>query len=157
MRSCPDTGAGHAHQRSISRCLFFYKPAKGNGNGEPLFRALMQHINATYSTKEGGLRQFMDKDLLLVDATYAPVNSIEDADERAKVILADYPALVADLLDLTPDRSAEIILIKHNVCELLESRLLKDGFRVINRKIKVPFPYASADPFCKKLDEILAR
>jgi len=39
-----------------------------------------------------------------------------------------------------PDRSAPLILIKENVCRLLEARLREDGFNVLNAGRVIYFP-----------------
>lgn len=108
---------------------------------EPLFRAMMQDILLLQpKTKTEGLVAFKNKGCMLVDATYSPVNAIASRVKRNEVILADYPALVADLLEISPDRSVRIILIKANICRLLEPRLLHDNFRVLNNGLIIPFP-----------------
>jgi hypothetical protein len=76
----------------------------------------------------------------LVDATYEPVDQHGSAPIRNEIIERDYPLLRDDLARLTPDRSAPVVLIKVNVCELLEIRLMHDGFKVLNRGVKIPFP-----------------
>lgn len=134
---------------------YFYKPKHGSGRDEVLFRTLMKHIEADYQTKEQGLTKFQGKGWYLIDATYTPVNNIKDDKERNKAIMRNYPELVTDLRSLTPDCSTPIILIKSNVCKLLESRLLKEGFRVINRGIRPPFPLYGDTVFRSKLSEIL--
>lgn len=108
---------------------------------EPLFRAMMFDIlHIQPETKYEGLMAFKDQGYLLVDATYSPVNTISSNSERDEVILADYPALVADLLEITPDRSTRIIIIKANVCRLLDVRLTQDKFNVLNNGLVIPFP-----------------
>jgi hypothetical protein len=58
---------------------------------------------------------------LLADATYEPVKvDAYKKVERNEIIMRDYPLLRDDLLSLTPDRSVPIIVIKSNVCELLD-------------------------------------
>jgi hypothetical protein len=59
---------------------------------------------------------------------------------RDKVIERDYPSLRGDLVRLTPDRLAPLILIKANVCRLLKPKLVRDGFDALNRDHVVPFP-----------------
>jgi hypothetical protein len=73
-------------------------------------------------------------------ATYEPVDQYEPAPIRNQIIERDYPLLRDDLGRLTPDRSAPVVLIKVNICELLEVRLMHDGFNVLNRGVKIPFP-----------------
>jgi hypothetical protein len=60
----------------------------------------------------------------LVDATYEPVNKLSSS--RDQVILRDYQLLRDDLTNLAPDRSAPLVLIKTNVCRLLEPKLQED-------------------------------
>ena len=74
---------------------------------------------------------------------------------RNRAILRDYPLLVTDLKELTPDRSAPVVLIKANVCKVLEPRLVKDGFRVLNRGIRPPFPTYQPDMFREDFNRIL--
>jgi hypothetical protein len=45
-----------------------------------------------------------------------------------------------DLAALSPDRSAPLVLVKANVCQLLEPRLTADGFKVLNDGRVVYFP-----------------
>ena len=77
----------------------------------------------------------------MADATYEPVNvDAYKKVERNGIIMRDYPLLRHDLLSLTPDRSVPIIVIKSNVCELLDPALSSDGFNVLNRGQKIFFP-----------------
>ena len=116
---------------------YFYTP--DGAVSESLFAALMKSLGLTPSTKACGLRAFQRKGWILVDATYEPVNKLSNAGRNA-VILRDYPLLRDDLASLTPERSAPLILIKANVCRLLESRLVEDGFHVLNGGRVVYFP-----------------
>ena len=47
----------------------------------------------------------------------------------------DYPLLLEDLAALLPDRSMPIILLKANVCWLLDETLTHDEFNVLNKGI----------------------
>jgi hypothetical protein len=117
--------------------LYFYNP---DGRvTEPLFSALMKQLDVRCDQKSDGLSELQRSGWLLVDATYAPVNRLSDT-ERRKIIERDFPLLCDDLLKLTPDRSAPLILIKQNVCRILEPLLTHDRFNVLNRGIVVPFP-----------------
>ncbi len=117
--------------------LYFYDP---DGKvTEPLFSALMKQIGASPQTKRDGLQSLKDCGLILVDATYQPVNLLS-ARDRDRVILEDYPQLVADLRRLAAANGAPLVLIKANVCTLLEDRLLGDGLTVLNEGRKVYFP-----------------
>jgi hypothetical protein len=106
---------------------------------EPLFAALMQHVgfeDGRAPTKADGLRRFQEKGWLLVDATYEPVNELPDR-QKADVIKRDYASLRHDLEGLG---GPHLILIKANVCRLLEPLLVHDGFNVLNRGRVVYFP-----------------
>lgn len=106
---------------------------------EPLFSAVMQQIGVKPLFKEQGLQRLQQIGWLLVDATYEPVNGYT-ARKKDSVIVRDYLQLLSDLIHLSPARSVPIVLIKVNVCRLLESRLSKDGFNVINGGKEIPFP-----------------
>ena len=111
------------------------------GVGEPLFRAMMHDVlGISPSSKEEGLSEFAKAGYLLVDATYVPVNKSFSPKERKAKILEDYPLLLEDLNNLIPDKATAILLIKANVCRLLDARLQSDGFNVINQGKIVPFP-----------------
>ena len=59
-----------------------------------------------------------------MDATYEPVNELPDR-QKAEVIKRDYASLRHDLEGLG---RPELLLIKANVCRLLEPLLVRDGF-----------------------------
>jgi hypothetical protein len=132
---------------------YFYNPE--GSRSEVLFREMMKLLNETCSSKDEGLRAFQRAGRILVDATYEPVNDGRKESERNKTILRDYSLLVADLLGLTPDRSVPVVLIKANVCELLEARLKADGFNVLNHGIRPPFPTYQPDKFREDFNRIL--
>jgi hypothetical protein len=99
----------------------------------------MQQLGLSPRTKQDGLEGFRRSGWVLVDATYEPVNKPKSPN-RDQIIARDYPLLRDDLAGMIPDRSTPLILIKANVCRLLESKLLEDGFNVINRGCAVYFP-----------------
>jgi hypothetical protein len=115
---------------------YFYNP--DGAVSEPLFTALMQQLGFVAVTKESGLQELQRRGWVLVDATYEPVNVV--GVDRDALIIRDYGLLRDDLEAMKPDRSAPIVLVKANVCRLLEPKLLHDGFNVLNRGRAVYFP-----------------
>ena len=101
---------------------------------EPLFAAIMLQLGLSPPTKQIGLHELQQRGWVLVDATYQPVNKLtKDASHnRDEVIAKDYPLLLNDLASLMPNRSIPLVLVKANVCRILEPLLLKDGFSVLN-------------------------
>jgi hypothetical protein len=79
---------------------YFYKPT--GFTGELLFSALMKQMDFSPTTKE-----FQRRGWFLVDATYQPVNQLDDkiADQ---IILRDYLLLVADLNELDQEKRLPI-------------------------------------------------
>jgi hypothetical protein len=116
---------------------YFYD--KSGSRTEPLFSAILQHLNFTCTAKEDGLREIQRRGLILVDATYEPVNRMSSF-VRDRVIERDYPLLLEDLRYLSSAPSLPIVLLKANVCKMLDPKLTKDGFNVINRGRSIPFP-----------------
>lgn len=100
--------------------------------------------------------KFQKAGCILVDATYRPVNKLKDK-EANKIISEDYPMLVADLRELTRNSKPDIILVKANVCDLLEKQLLEDGFNVINEGRRITFPSTGQQKnFHHEMEAILA-
>jgi len=119
--------------------LYFY-----NSEGpvtEPLFRAMMSDVlGIRPKSKEEGLREFASRGFLLIDATYTPVNhDYLSCQERNRRILRDLPVLV-DELHRYVSPSTGVVLIKANVCKLLEPVLQERGFPVLNQRKRIPFP-----------------
>ena len=118
---------------------YFYDP---DGKvSEPLFSALMKQLSIEPETKFRGLTEFQRQGWALVDATYDPVNA-HDKRGRDLVIDRGYPELCSDLTRLLATRWSKVplVLIKANVCKLLDPRLEKDGFNVLNKGRIVYFP-----------------
>ena len=124
-------------------CKYFYDP---HGKvSEPLFSALMKQLCIEPKKLEGkpeGLREFQNRGWLLVDATYEQVNKYDEPDADL-VIVRDYPQLCGDLKQLLATRWNEVplVLIKVNVCKLLEPKLKEDGFNVLNKGRRVYFSH----------------
>jgi len=106
---------------------------------EPLFNELLKAFNYTPVDKRDGLNFFKSKGFFLVDATYKPVNKLKGK-EKNNTILADFNQLIDDLENIDSSKKTPLIVVKANVCKLLESRLLSNGFNVLNKGIVIPFP-----------------
>ena len=101
----------------------------------------MRQLHFSPSTKKEGLCEFQRQGWVLVDATYQPVNRLDGAERnRNRVIERDYQLLRDDLAALIRDKSTPLVLIKANVCRLLEPKLTGDGFKVLNDGRVVYFP-----------------
>lgn len=116
---------------------YFYNP-KGKVS-EVLFKAFMKLLNFCPITKEEGLKKLMDNGWLLVNPIYKPVNKLPDK-EANKLILDNYSNFKKDLISLGVNKDTSIILVKSNICKLLELPLKDDGFNVINNSLVIPFP-----------------
>jgi hypothetical protein len=126
---------------------YFYKPEPEGRPSEPLYSALVKHLdtNPAPQTKGEGLRVLQRKGWFLVDATYEPVNrdshgkSMRDR-ERQAIIDRDFPLLKDDLNSLgCSGGRIPLVLIKAIICKL-EQKLLQEKFRVLNEGRIVPFP-----------------
>lgn len=106
---------------------------------EPLFAAMMKLLSYDPQNKKEGLEYFSNTGHFLVDATYQPVNELK-ARTRENTILNSYSDLVDDLENLGNPNTIKFVLIKANICRLLEDRLITDGFHVVNKGVAVPFP-----------------
>lgn len=116
---------------------YFYN--RDGSLSEPLFRAMMKDVlEISPASKEEGLQEFSSRGFFLVDATYTPINHSKGK-ERNAIILRDFPLLVGALREYTRPETG-IVLVKANVCELLEKRLTEAGFNVLNRGTMIPFP-----------------
>jgi hypothetical protein len=117
---------------------YFYDPE--GATTEPLFSATMKIIGKNPATKDEGLTAFQAKGLLLMDATYQPVNEIKNQRKRNQAILKALPELIDDLNRTLPNRRTRLVLVKANICRLLEARLPDKGFNVLNDGTILPFP-----------------
>jgi len=117
--------------------LYFYDET--GKTSEPLFAEMMKLLGVTAENKAEGLTLFKKAGYLLVDATYQPVNELKGK-KRNDVILRDFSNLVEDLEKVCAGKQIPIILVKSNICKILEPRLKDLGFTVQNNGIVVPFP-----------------
>jgi hypothetical protein len=123
-------------------------PASGNylynesgKTTEPLFSALMKLLHVIPANKKEGLELFQEAGYLLLDATYNPVNKLK-AKERKEAILSNFCLLLEDLERINPIKDIPLILVKANICRILEPLLKQEGFIVENNGVIVPFPAA---------------
>jgi hypothetical protein len=116
---------------------YFYNPL--GSNKEQLFSAMMKVIDVKPANKEKGLRAFQQRGFIIVDACYTPVNGLKGK-ARDELILREYDALLDDLAGLNPKKNIPLVLVKANICKLLEPRLREEGFKILNGGEKIPFP-----------------
>ena len=116
---------------------YVYNPS--GHTGEVLFRAFMKLIRIKPETKEEGLQKLKQEGILLLNPTYTPVNKLSDK-EANKIIMSNYDNFKKDLLKFNPEKKIPLILVKANICQLLEKPLIDDGFIVLNKGQMIPFP-----------------
>jgi DNA invertase Pin-like site-specific DNA recombinase len=136
--------------------LYFYNPV--GRTSEPIFSAFMEQLAIKPTDKGAGLRELQRRGWLLIDATYEPIDKkFKSRDPRRDaVLLRDYPLLKRDILALSASRQLPIMLIKENVCRVLNPPLTADGFRVLNRGRKVYLPInGNQGHFRRQFGEIL--
>jgi hypothetical protein len=132
--------------------LYFYN--RDGAVTEPLFAAMMKQVGYAPKSKQDGLSRFQQEEWVLVDATYQPVDKLGKS-KKERTIVNDYPLLRADLTSLLADPSVPLILIKANICRLLEPKLKADGFRVLNQGRIVYFPaFGKQNVFHRQFSEI---
>lgn len=135
---------------------YFY--STDNGEGSSLYRCMMRfvlNLQSLPATKSDGLRMFQKSGYFIIDSTYAPINDMNQK-LRDMEILSNYNNLVSDLKNIIVKNKVSIVLIKANVCGLLEKRLLKDGFNVINDGLVIPFPGSGQQTsFCEKINRLI--
>jgi hypothetical protein len=123
---------------------------------EPLFSAMMKLLIFRPRDKQEGLKYFAEKGYFLVNATYEPVNKLKHKN-RNDTILRNYQNLVADLRKHGVSKKINVILVKANICRLLESKLLSDDFNVKNRGVIIPFPSNGRQKeFSTAIQEVIA-
>jgi hypothetical protein len=130
---------------------------KAGKASEPLFSALMTSIRTDAPNKASGLRELMRRGIVVVDAIYEPVNSLSDDARDAKLVAA-FPDLLSDIGDLIGTKAVPVVLIKANVCRLLEGPLRANGLNVINGGTVIYFPSSGRQPdFRRQFTEVLER
>ncbi len=107
---------------------------------ESLFvELIIQLFGVVPKSKEAGLRALRHWGVLLLDATYTPLHDLK-LTARNQEVKAAIPVLIQELESIKNVRQIPIILIKKNVCELLEGPLVDANFRVVNEGKMVAFP-----------------
>ena len=124
---------------------------------ESLFvELIIQLFGVVPKSKEAGLRALRHWGVLILDATYTPLHDLKLAARNAAVKAA-VPELIQELERISNVRKIPIILIKKNVCELLEGPLVEADFRVVNEGKMVAFPGSGQQTnFRKVFSRILA-
>ena len=108
---------------------------------EPLFKAVMLNIlNVTPETKEAGLVALREAGVVLLDATYVPVNDGRADRARDEIISRVRPKLIELLRTTTKQKRIPILIIKPNVYRVVGEFLIEQKYNVINRGFAVPFP-----------------
>jgi hypothetical protein len=116
---------------------YFYNP--DGSMKEPLFKAMMKDVlGFTPSSKGEGLRRFAAAGFFLIDATYTPINRLKGK-ARDAIVLRDFP-LLARALRKYAKRKTKVVLVKANICRLLEQKLTDARFNVLNHGVRIPFP-----------------
>ena len=105
---------------------------------EPLFNELMKVLRYKPINKKDGLEFFKSQGFFLVDSTYKPVNKMKEK-EKENTIFSDFNNLVDDLKNINLN-NFPLILIKANICRLLEDKLKLKVFNVLNKGLVIPFP-----------------
>lgn len=105
---------------------------------EPLFNEMLKAFHYKPVDKKDGLEFFKSQGFFLIDSTYKPVDKMKGK-ERGATILSDFDILVDDLEIINGNKSP-LVLVKTNICLLLEDKLKSKGFNILNKGIVVPFP-----------------
>jgi hypothetical protein len=127
---------------------YFYNPE--GRTTEPLFMAMMKDVlELSPKTKHEGLTEFAAHGYLLLDATYVPVNVPGPPSAwntaAAERILKDFQLLV-DGLHQHVKADTKLLLVKANVCRLLDKPLTQHGFSVLNADLVIAFPSNGRQP-----------
>lgn len=117
--------------------LYFYD--ENGKTSEPLFMEMMKLFGIKAKDKKEGLKQFQKAGYVIVDATYKPVNHLK-GQKRNEVILNDFALLLEDLKKINADKKVPLVLVKANICRLLEPLLKQEDFLIKNNGVVVPFP-----------------
>lgn len=128
-------GESPPHSGKDSIIHFFYNP--DYTRYDYLYKALSSILFPAIQNKENGLNELKDMGFFLLDATDKAINKLDDID-RLKVLLSEVEDRITEISELIT-REVPIILIKHNVYDIYNDRLKRDGFNVLNSN-RLPFP-----------------
>ncbi|MEE9447388.1 MAG: hypothetical protein V3V09_05480 [Arenicellales bacterium] len=117
---------------------YIYK-AKGSRRESLFMELLIQLFGVVPKNKADGLRAMQQWGIVLLDATYTPLYDLKPK-AKNQALVKSLPALMKELNTFKQAKQTPIILIKKNVCDLLEGPLLGEGFNVVNDGAMVPFP-----------------
>lgn len=101
---------------------------------------MLNILKLTPKTKEAGLVALRKAGVVLLDATYVPLNDGRSDREKREIIAHDFPQLVYLLRATVKRRSTPILIIKPNVYREIGFRLEGLDLNVINQGFAVPFP-----------------
>lgn len=125
--------------------------------GEVLFRAFMKLLNIKPENKEQGLNFLKERGVLLLNPVYIPLNKLSDK-KANEIILKNLDTFSKDLQKLNPKKDIPLILVKSNICKLLEEPLREKGFNVLNSGVTIPFPmHYHQESFYKKCHTLLKK
>jgi hypothetical protein len=118
---------------------------------EPLYKFMMKCFCPFDPViKKNGLKEFKRLGILLVDASYKPVNKLSPQ-KRKKAILKNYPNLEADLKKIIGRNHTKVLIVGTGLRKILEP-LLEQKFYVINDGENLPFPlYQWGKKFAEKI------
>ncbi len=92
------------------------------------------------STKEAGLVALRHAGIVLLDATYTPLNDGRSDRAKRETIRHDFPKLLKLLRTTIKRKGTPILIVKPNVYREIGPLLEEQEYNVINRGFAVPFP-----------------
>ena len=116
---------------------YFYDP--DDSAAEVLYLAVMKLFGWTPATKREGLELLQSAGVVLLDATYQQVDKMTRV-QRREIMRGEYADLVARLPD------APILIGMAGVLDAVGRALINDGFDVLNRGRRIPFPAMGHQP-----------
>ena len=87
---------------------------------------LGERFYVSKDNKEDFLNRLMKKGLFLLDATYEPINYIENKKLRCTKIINAYPQLKRDITNVPLKKDAKILLLHGNVIKAVGKKMRED-------------------------------